>query len=133
MERPESSVRFLLRAILSAALLLGSGFGDWAPAEAAHSCCCGTPAGVEDACPCPRPEGSRGPQRSACAERATAVAVQAASRKSEASPRKAEPGPAPLACATSEGSPVPALLEGAAPGRDPDLGRHLARLRTHRI
>jgi len=129
-------VRLILRAIFAIVLLLGGGAGDWAPASAAalahHACCCGMPSGVEDSCPCPKPEGNRGP-RGACSER-QAPAVQAASRQAEqGQQRRTEPRPEPAgwvrtACTAPEGLALP-----AARGRDPDLGRHLAHLSTFRI
>ncbi len=124
-------MRSILRAIFAVVLLLGGGAGDWAPAQAHHACCCGMPSGVEDSCPCPKPEGNRGPSRSLCSERGTVVATVAV-RRTQAEPRtEARPEPAAWTRAsqtlTSEGIPTPAR------GRDPDLGRHLARLQTFRI
>lgn len=128
------SVRSILRAILAIALLLGSGAGDWLPAAQAHeSCCCGTPASMEDGCPCPKPEGNRTPLRGSCAEQQTVVAPQAAGRQAAQSQRRIEPRPEPARWALAqagEASSVPGTHEG---GRDPDLGRHLARLGTFRI
>lgn len=135
-------MRTILRAILAAALLLGGGVGDWAPVQASgapshESCCCGMPAtspassGVEDGCPCPKPEGTQTPSRSACAPRATTVAALAARRTS--TERKSEPRPEPADWA--EAPAVAGTLVSIAPagGRDPDLGRHLAHLATFRI
>ena len=128
-------MRSILRAIFAVVLLLGGGAGDWAPGTAtalAHqACCCGVPSGVEDSCPCPKPEGNRGPSRSLCSERGTVVATVAV-RRTQAEPRtEARPEPAAWTRASqtlaSEGVPAPAR------GRDPDLGRHLARLQTFRI
>lgn len=140
-------MRTILRAILAAVLLLGGGAGDWAPVQAsavpAHeSCCCGTPAsspasGMEDSCPCPKPEGNQAPSRSACAPRATVLAALAARRTS--SERKTEPRPEPATWAEAfEGFDASEaagsrLSRSSAWGRDPDLGRHLAHLATFRI
>jgi hypothetical protein len=127
-------VRNILRAILAFALLLGSGAADWAPGQApAHeACCCGTPAIVEDSCPCPKPEGNRGPTTGACSQRQAVVAAQAS--RAEQAQRRKEAGPVPARWAT------PGLVvrsedgTSLAPrGRDPDLGRHLAQLSTFRI
>jgi len=135
-------VRMILRAILAAVLLLGGGAGDWAPVQAstapAHeSCCCGMPAtspassGMEDGCPCPKPEGSQTPSRSACAPRATTVAALAARRTS--SERKTEPRPEPATWAEAPEAAGSRLSPASTGGRDPDLGRHLAHLATFRI
>ena len=126
-------MRSILRAILAVALLLGSGAADWAPVQAHESCCCGTPAGMEDSCPCPKPEGNRTPLRGACTERQAVAATQAA-RRAEQGERRTEPRPEPptwgqtaVADAASPAQPNPTQ------GRDPDLGRHLANLSTFRI
>lgn len=131
-------MRTILRAILAVALLLGGVGGDWAlagsrAASQPHECCCGAmPAGVEDTCPCPKPDGNRAPQRGACAERQTIVAQ--AAREAEQSQRRTEPRPEPAGWARAASDarttiiPVP-----ARGGRDPDLGRHLASLSTFRI
>lgn len=128
------SVRSILRAILAIALLLGSGAGEWLPAAQAHeSCCCGTPASMEDSCPCPKPEGNRTPLRGSCTEQQTVVAPQAAGRKAEPGQRRTEPRPEPLSwtlAQADETSSAPCIHEG---GRDPDQGRHLARLGIFRI
>lgn len=128
------SVRSILRAILAIALLLGSGAGDWLPAAQAHeSCCCGTPANMEDSCPCPKPEGNRTPLRGACAERRDVVAPQASGRKAAQGQRRMEPRPEPVSwtlALSDEAASMPRTHEG---GRDPDLGRHLARLGIFRI
>jgi hypothetical protein len=123
-------VRTMLRAILTSVLLLGSGVADWAlvPALAHESCCCGTPAGAEDRCPCPKPEGNRSPSQSPCPNRPVSVASLAV--RQVQSERRIEPRPEPATWAEAfdgralSGSPTPAC------GRDPDLGRHLARLKT---
>lgn len=123
----------VLRAILVFALLLGSGAAGWAPVpEPAHeSCCCGTPAGLEDRCPCPKPEGNR-PSSGACSERQSVVALWAS--RAEQAQRRRTADPTPVGWRASS----LLLRSGAgtsfAPhGRDPDLGRHLARLGTLRI
>ena len=125
-------MRSILRAILAIVLLLGSGVADWAPAKGHESCCCGMPA-PEDRCPCPKPEGSRTPHPNACGERLSVVAVQASLRRASQGQRRTEPRPEPATWATAQEARG---LDGTiAPsgGRDPDLGRHLARLNTLRI
>jgi hypothetical protein len=135
-------VRTILRAILAVALLLGSGLADWAPAPveqtgtcAHESCCCGCcgrPASAEDSCPCPKPEGNRGPAPSQGLNRAVAVAP-AASRCTQGE-RRVEPRPEPATWAAPADVFGTSHLSGmSARGRDPDLGRHLARLNTFRI
>ncbi len=124
-------MRSILRAILAIVLLLGGGAGDWAPAQTHHSCCCGTPSGVEDSCPCPKPEGNRTP-RGACSERQAPV-VQAASRQAELGQRCTEPRPEPATWAPGSSSAPEGLSLPSARGRDPDLGRHLASLSFFRI
>jgi hypothetical protein len=128
-------VRNVLRAILAFALLLGSGAVDWTPGqEPTHeSCCCGTPVGAEDSCPCPKPEngpeGNRGPARGACGERQAVVAVRAS--RAEQAQRRRESDPVPAGWVDS--SLVVSLVDGSSftpHGRDPDLGRHLATLNT---
>ena len=130
-------MRTILRAILAVALLLGGVGGDWAlaggPAAPAHECCCGmVPGGMDDPCPCPKPEGNRTPQRGACAERQVVVAPSA--RRVEQGARRTEPRPEPAGWArvASEAGAAtrPISAEG---GRDPDLGRHLAGLSLLRI
>jgi hypothetical protein len=123
----------ILRAILTIVLLLGGGVGDWAPvnAQTHESCCCGTPTGVEDRCPCPKPEGNRAPSRSLCAERAVSVASLAIRRTQRE--RRVEPRPEPAAWAKSSADPTSSEPFPHVQGRDPDLGRHLARLGTFRI
>ncbi|WP_243294157.1 hypothetical protein [Geothrix mesophila] len=131
-------MRTILRTILAVALLLGGVGGDWAlagdrTAAQPHECCCGTvPPGMDDPCPCPKPEGNRAPQRGACAERQQVVATQAA-RRAEQGQRRTEPRPEPTGwdrAASVEAESLPLRAEG---GRDPDLGRHLAHLSTFRI
>ncbi|MDP1831769.1 MAG: hypothetical protein Q8K67_06900 [Geothrix sp.] len=136
-------MRILLHAILAPILGLGLLLGslgslaaDRAPVQgqAPESCCCGTPAGMEDRCPCPRPEGNRGPSRGTCNERPAVVASQAAPRKGEQGRRRTEsrPGPAMWAGAAVVTS-VETGISFVTRGRDPDLGRHLARLSTLRV
>jgi len=131
------SVRSILRAILTVALLLGGVGGDWVlagdqTASAPHECCCGmVPGGMGDTCPCPKPEGNRTPLRGACAERQV-VAAQAA-RRSEQGERRTEPRPEPIGWADSTSDSAESLSTLIEVGRDPDLGRHLARLNTLRI
>lgn len=129
------SVRSILRAILAVALLLGSGAAEWAapvPGQA-HECCCGTvPASIEDSCPCPKPEGNRGPQRSTCTERQVVVATQAV-RRGEPGPRRTEPRPEPTSWAALGDAAVAVGFAPRSLGRDPDLGQHLARLGAFRI
>jgi hypothetical protein len=125
------SVRNVLRAILAFALLLGSGAADWTPGqEPAHeSCCCGTPAGLEDSCPCPKPEGNRSPTSGACSERQAVVAVRAS--RAEQAQRRRESNPVPVDWVVA--SLVARSEDGSnfiPRGRDPDLGRHLAKLNT---
>ena len=130
-------MRTILRAILAVALLLGGWGGDWALAGAQtaaqpHDCCCGTvPSGMEDPCPCPKPEGNRTPLRGACTERQV-VTTQAA-RRNEQGKRRTEPRPEPIGWARSTPDVAETLSNPTAGGRDPDLGRHLARLNTFRI
>ena len=130
------SVRLFLRTILAVALLLGSGMSDWMPATAGqpHDCCCGTvPAAPQDTCPCPKPEGNRGPQRTTCTERQV-VAVAKAARRTEQGQRRREPRPEPTTWVLAQ------IIDTTESGfyrlcnaRDPDLGRHLARLNALRI
>ena len=128
-------MRNILRAILAFALLLGSGAADWTPGqEPAHeACCCGTPANVDDSCPCPKsengPEGNRTPSSGACSQRQAVVAARAARAEQAQQRQKANPVPA----GWDSSSRVVRAEEGTScspRGRDPDLGRHLARLNT---
>jgi hypothetical protein len=128
------SVRAILRTILAVALLLGGGLGDWTPvqAQAAHeSCCCGMPAGAEDACPCPKPEGNRTPTSNPSSNPTITVAAQAARRTQ--GERRTEPRPEPATWAQALDIRELSELSITERGRDPDLGRHLARLNTFRI
>ncbi len=129
------SVRSILRAMLAVVLLLGSGAGNWLPVatQAHESCCCGTPASAEDTCPCPKPEGNRTPLRGACTERQAVVATQAAERKAEQGQRRAEPRPEPLSWTLAQADEASSASCTHTGSRDPDLGRHLARLGTFRI
>lgn len=130
-------MRTILRAILSVALLLGSGISDWMPAASQVAsldpCCSGTPASTGDSCPCPKPENNRTPQRGACTERQAVVAQQAA-RRGDQGQRRTEPRPEPASWAVAQDVAV-GECRNAQPsrGRDPDLGTHLARLSTFRI
>ena len=126
-------LRILLRTILTVVLLLGSGAGDWAPV-AAHECCCGAvPAGVEDSCPCPKPESNRSSSRGVCSERQVVVATPAA-RRAEQARKRMEPRPEPQAWANvAVAVRTEPLSEVTGWGREPDLGRHLAQLNTFRI
>lgn len=123
-----------MRAILAFALLLGGGVSDWTPGTAAaHSCCCGEAAGVEDTCPCPKPESNRGPQQTSCQQRAGAVALQAP-RRGEQPQRRLEAAPVPADwVATQALARILPEQVSFLGGRDPDLGRHLARLSLIRI
>jgi hypothetical protein len=127
------SVRAILRTILAVALLLGSGLGDWAPVQtqARESCCCGTPAGAEDACPCPKPEGNRTPTSNPCSNPTITVASLAARRTQ--GERRTEPRPEPVTWAQAMDVRELCSFPAVECGRDPDLGRHLARLNTFRI
>lgn len=131
-------MRTVLRAILTLALLLGGGLGDWtadlpssAAASAHESCCCGEPTGLEDACPCPKPEGNRNPSPNACAARTAVVAAPAARQNQRQ--RRSEPRPEPVGWAASHAATETRELAKAPRGRAPDLGRHLAGLSTFRI
>jgi hypothetical protein len=127
------SMRSLLRAILIFALLFGSGVADLAPVQTVphESCCCGSSAGAEDTCPCPKPEGNSAPSRGTCATRGV-VATQALSRIVVAQ-RRREARPEPKIWV---GSKAVSKINGyfsQTRERDPDLQRHLARLSTFRI
>jgi hypothetical protein len=124
-------VRTLLRTILAFALLLGSGVGDWSPVQAHESCCCGTPAGTEDSCPCPKPESNRTPTSRPCPVRTTSVASMALRRTQ--GERHTEPRPEPATWAQAQAAWDLSRVATLTHGRDPDLGRHLARLSTFRI
>jgi len=129
------SVRSILRAIFAIALLLGGGGGDWtvAKSQTHESCCCGTPAGVADSCPCPKPEGNRGSSRSSCSN--SPVVVASATVRRSQGQRRIEPRPEPTGWASRSMDANASSLDTHPPvgGRDPDLGRHLARLSTFRI
>jgi hypothetical protein len=126
-------VRSILRAILAIALLLGSGVADWAPASVlAHkACCCGIPPSAQDTCPCPKPEGNRAPSSTPCVKRTVSVAALAG--QATQSKRRIEPRPEPAAWAEDALVLASVWTSTAMGGRDPDLGRHLARLNTFRI
>ena len=126
-------MRSILRAILAIALLLGSGAGDWTPVQAqAQACCCGCGMGAgPEGCPCPKPEGNRTPSSNLCTNPTVPVAAWAV-RQAQGD-RKAEPRPEPATWAQALDIRE---LDGASStegGRDPGLGRHLARLNTFRI
>jgi hypothetical protein len=131
------SVRSILRAILAIALLLGSGGGDWTALEAqsgqaAHeSCCCGSHEAAPDPCGCPQPEGNRTPSSTHCTVR-TVVAAEVAVRRTQVQ-RRTEPRPEPLSWARTEAAREDSFASTPRRGRDPDLGRHLARLGTFLI
>lgn len=126
-------MRLILRAMLAAVLLLGGGVADWSPGQGHEACCCGEPTGVEDTCPCPKPEGNRTPLRGACADRQVVGATQVAQRRSGQGQRRHEPRPEPTTWAKSAGFRQLVSHIEAQPGRAPDLGQHLARLSTFRI
>ncbi len=127
------SLRLMLRAILAIGLLMGSGGGDWTPAlaQALESCCCGAMPSVKDSCPCPKPDGNRAPSSNPCAKRTVSPAALAISQAQ--GQRKVEPRPEPATWAQDAAATEPTGLSLTARGRDPDLGRHLARLETFRI
>jgi hypothetical protein len=120
-------VRALSRILLAFALTFvgGTGFLSLAAPEAA-SCC-------DEVCPCPPPPPTPTSHRLP----ATATAPVAVSASAPAVARKTEPrtdSPAFAAFAAGPQAPVgtlPPFAEGR--GRDPDLGRHLAKLSRHRI
>ncbi len=126
-------MRSILRAMLAIVLLLGSGVADWSPVQGHEACCCGTPKGVEDSCPCPKPEGNRTPLRGACADRQVVGVTQVAQRRTGQGQRRIEPRPEPATWAKAADVRGLAGHVDAKPGRDPDLGQHLARLSTFRI
>lgn len=133
-------MRILLRTLLACALLIGGLGLDWAPAAAAAeahgTCCCGMLPGPHDTCPCPKPETPQGPSQSGCGTRTTPVSTPLAllQRAGQAETRRSEPRPEPSAApATRLAGFVEILPVGAGQGRDPDLGRHLARLSLLRI
>lgn len=131
-------MRTLLRTLLACALLIGGVGLDWAPtaaaAESHEACCCGMLPGPHDTCPCPKPEGPQGPAQNGCGTRTTPLtAPQALLRQAEqGETRRRETTPVPVVLrmvqvAGHEGVPSVGI------GRDPDLGRHLARLSLLRI
>lgn len=134
-------MRTLLRTLLACALLLGGMGADWAPAadpaaETHACCCCGMLPGPHDTCPCPKPETPQGPSQNGCGTRSTPLSTPLAllQRTGQAEARRSEPRPEPSAAPAARlaecGEAQPA---GAGQGRDPDLGRHLARLSLLRI
>jgi hypothetical protein len=64
-------------------------------------------------------------------ERQTTVA--APSESQPAGQRRIEPRPEPVGWAVASAAPVSTGFPDSLSGRDPDLGRHLARLSTFRI
>ena len=134
-------MRTLLRTLLACALLIGGVGLDWAPAAAAESheaCCCGMLPGPHDTCPCPKPEGPQGPSQNqnGCGTRSTPLSTPLGmlQRAGQAETRRSEPRPEPSAApATRLAGCAGAQPLAAGQGRDPDLGRHLARLSLLRI
>lgn len=133
-------MRTLLRTLLACALLIGGVGLDWAPTAAAAethaTCCCGMVPGPHDTCPCPKPEGPQGPSQSGCGTRTTPVSTPLAllQRAGQAETRRSESRPeplVPLAARVAWSMDVQPVRAGQ--GRDPDLGRHLARLSLLRI
>ncbi|MDE3033188.1 MAG: hypothetical protein KGI56_05945 [Acidobacteriota bacterium] len=137
-------MRALLRTLLACALLIGGLGQDWVqvPVSAkAHSpCCCGCcdgmAGGAPDSCPCPRPETPQGPAQNGCGSRSTPLSAPLAllQRAAQGELQRTEPRLAALA-AVDRAFTVPGTAStGSLPrGRDPDLGRHLARLSLLRI
>ena len=110
---------------------------EWMPgadAAAPHECCCGMTAGGEDTCPCPKPERSRTPQPGSCQQRTGAAALHAPRRGEQAERRVEATTPVPADWTATQPllRNLPELVSFIG-GRDPDLGRHLARLSTIRI
>lgn len=130
-------MRILLRAILSVALLLGGGLGDWSAlgstelGQGHEACCCGTPAGLPDTCPCPQPDGNRTPTKTACVERQASVSLLA--EQQAPAKRRLEASPVPAGWVAVAVNPIQSLPTPGPAGRDVDLGRHLARLSLLRI
>lgn len=134
-------MRTLLRTLLACALLIGGVGLDWTPATASapetHACCCcGMLPGPHDSCPCPKPESPQGPAQNGCGSRTTGVSTPLAllRQAEQGECLRSEPQPAPpaLAVVRVEEAPGPHSARSAR-GRDPDLGRHLARLSFLRI
>lgn len=130
-------MRILLRVILSVALLLGGGLGDWSAlgatgiGQAHEACCCGTPAGLPDTCPCPQPDGNRTPTKTACGERQASVSLLA--EQQAPGKRRIEASPVPEGWATAPALRTAKVAPAGPEGRAADLGRHLARLNLLRI
>jgi hypothetical protein len=125
----------LLRTLFAVVLLLGSFGGDWALGQneqkvAPHSCCCGMAQGMEDTCPCPKPEGNRTPANGgACTNRQPVTAPLVAACRAESAQRRIEPRPEPATRISARNEALEAVNDShSVHGRDPDLGRHLARL-----
>lgn len=134
-------MRPLLRALLAFALLIGGVGLDWAPAaasaaEAHDCCCCGMLPGPHHSCPCQKPEGPQGPSQNGCGGRTAPLSTPLVllQRAEQGEPRRSESRPEPPAVQVALVA-GPADLQPILParGRDPDLGRHLARLNLLRI
>lgn len=133
-------MRTLLRTLLACALLIGGLGQDWAsfpaPAQAHAPCCCGCCGGAQDHCPCPKPETPQGPAQNDCGTRSTPLSTPLAllQRAAQSDIRRSEPRPTLLARADQAPiAPEKVATVGLSRGRDPDLGRHLARLSLLRI
>lgn len=85
---------------------------------------------MEDTCPCPKPEGNRTPSNGGvCASRPTVTAPLVAGWRTQAAQRRIEPRPEPTTWTSARNEASEAIaVTPSAHGRDPDLGRHLARL-----
>ncbi len=122
-------MRFLSRLLLALALALGAGQGLSLPPEVPACGCCDTPS---EPCPC-APAAPAPAHRAPCAAPSPAPAAV-----EEVASAKAQDVRAPEARPWTEAAWA-ALLDarerqvGGPRGRDPDLGRHLARLRLLRI
>lgn len=134
-------MRTLLRTLLACALLIGGGGLDWAPAAASAAgthecCCCGMLPGPHHSCPCQKPEGPQGPSQNGCGSRTAPVSTPLAllQRAEQGETRRSEPRPEPAAAQVAQVAGT-ADIQPVLParGRDPDLGRHLARLNLLRI
>ncbi len=133
-------MRTLLRTLLACALLIGGVGLDWAPAtgaaESHEACCCGMLPGPHDSCPCPKPETPQGPSQNGCGGRTAPVSTPLAllQRAEQGDTRRSESRPEPATVQAAQvAEPVDLQPVLPARGRDPDLGRHLARLRFLRI
>lgn len=136
-------MRSFLRTVLALALLIGGWGLDWVPiagsTPAPHHCChCGMLPGPHESCPCQKPEGPQGPSQNGCGgSRSTPISGPLAFL--EAAGQGETLGSEPLPWPPGRiGTPDSCEAESGAGattghGRDPDLGRHLARLRLLRI